>query len=77
MFSFVMLDFLILDMLYYFYFYLIVCELEIFNKDFFVFIIIIKFKGIGLFIVFLYFLVLNNIRMNIFVKKLIYFCCLF
>lgn len=66
---FAMLDFLISDTLHYFYFYLTACESEIFNKDFFAFITIIKFKGTGSFIIFSHFSVLNNIRMNISVKK--------
>lgn len=67
--SFAMLDFLISDTLHYFYFYLTACESEIFNKDYFAFITIIKFKGTGSYIIFSHFSVLNNIRMNISVKK--------
>lgn len=67
--SFAMLDFLISDTLHYFYFYLTACESEMFNKDFFAFITIIKFKGTGSYIIFSHFSVLNNIRMNISVKK--------
>lgn len=75
--SFAMLDFLISDTLHYFYFYLTACESEIFNKDFFAFITIIKFNGTGSYIIFSHFSVLNNIRMNISVKKTIYICYLF
>lgn len=64
-----MLDFVISDTLHYFYFYLTACESEIFNKDFFAFITIIKFKGTGSYIIFSHFSVLNNIKMNISVKK--------
>lgn len=73
--SFAMLDFLISDTLHYFYFYLTARESEIFNKDFFAFITIIK--GTGSYIIFSHFSVLNNIRMNISVKKTIYICYLF
>lgn len=65
---FAMLDFLISDTLHYFHIYLIASESEIFNKDFFAFITIIKFKGTGSYIIFSHFSVLKNIRMNISVK---------